>query len=186
MNFASTLVLPFSSQGWQQIKQKQPSIPLIVWALVVPFSFLPPAMLYFAGTHFDNSYIQGFVDKNWHFITTSFFMAELLTFFVMGWLVYSVSTLRKLEISYADSYLLAAIAPVPLWLSSITMLVPNLLLNAGMLAAGFLISCYLVYVGILGLANRKAGDVVSQSAAYTIMAASLMAWGLLGVILWAY
>lgn len=186
MNIANAAVLPFSQQGWQQLKENQPSIATIVWLLLVPLAFLPPLVLYFAGTHFDNTYIQGFTEKNWRFITTVFFLAELLTFFVMGWLVYSVTRARGLEMSYGDAYLLAAIAPLPMWLSSLGMLVPILLFNALMLVAGFLASCLIVYQGILALCNRKAGDVVAMSAAYTVISASFLAWGLLAVILWAF
>ena len=186
MNTAQTLALPFSYRGWQELKKRQPSVPLLVWLLVVPMSLVPPVVLYFAGTHFDNTYIQGFADKNWRFITTNFFMAELLTFFVMGWLVYSVTNLRKLDMSYSNAYLLAAIAPLPMWLSAVGMLVPSLLVNIAVLGVGFIASSYLVYTGILSLCDRKPGDVVSMSAAYTIMAASFMAWVLLAVLLWAY
>lgn len=186
MNIAAVVAWPFSQQGWQRLKNNQPSITTIVWLLLVPMAFLPPLALYFAGTHFDNTYIQGFSDKNWRFITTVFFMAELLTFFVMGWLVYSVARARGLQMGYADAYLLAAIAPLPMWLSSLGMLVPVLLVNALALVAGFLASCLIVYQGILALSGRKPGDVVSMSAAYTVMSASFLAWGLLAVILWAF
>ena len=58
----------------------------------------------------------GFTDRQWRFITTILFLAELLTFFVMGWLIHAVvNSDHDLSISYHDAYLVAALAPLPLW-----------------------------------------------------------------------
>lgn len=187
MTISRLFHLPFSGNGvWQELKQRNFSIPFLAWVVVVPMSFLPPVMLYYAGTHYGDAFLAGFADKEWRFITTILFLAELLTFFVMGWLIRAVLDGYRMEISYQDSYLLATIAPIPLWLSSLALLVPSLAVSVVAVAVGMFLSCALIYQGVRSLCQRTDNDVVVMSATYTVMAASLLAWGLLMATVWAF
>lgn len=187
MSIAKMFRLPFSGNGvWLELQRQNFSIPFLAWAVVVPLSFLPPVLLYYAGTHYGDAFLAGFADKEWRFITTILFLAELLTFFVMGWLIRAVLEGDKLEISYQDSYLLAAVAPIPLWLSSLALLVPVLAVSVVAVAVGMFLSCALVYQGVRSLCHRSDNDIVTMSATYTIMAASLLAWGILMAMVWAF
>ncbi|HTN33969.1 MAG TPA: Yip1 family protein [Marinobacter sp.] len=187
MTITQLLRLPFSGgSGWTELRNLNLSVPFLAWVIVVPMSFLPPVLLYYAGTHYGNDFIAGFGDKEWRFITTILFLAELLTFFVMGWLIHAVLDADKLDIDYQGAYLLAAIAPLPLWLSSLALLVPILAVSIVAVFVGMFLSCALVYQGIRALCHRTPGDVVAMSASYTVMAASLLAWGLLMAMVWAF
>jgi hypothetical protein len=187
MTMTQLLSLPFSANGvWRELKGMNLSIPFLAWVIVVPMSFLPPVMLYYAGTHYGDSFINGFADKEWRFITTILFLAELLTFFVMGWLIKAVLDGHQLQIEYPDAYLLAAIAPLPLWLSSLALLVPVLAVSVIAVFAGMFLSCALIYQGVRSLCQRTDNDVVAMSATYTVMAASLTAWGVLMAMVWAF
>lgn len=187
MNISQLIRLPFSGSGaWSELRRLDLSVPFLAWVVVVPMSFLPPVMLYFAGTHYGDSFMEGFGGREWGFITTILFLAELLTFFVMGWLIHAVLEADKLYISYKDAYLLAAIAPLPLWLSSLALLVPSLAVSVVAVFAGMFLSCALIYQGIRALCQRTDNDVVAMSASYTIMAASLLAWGVLMAMVWAF
>lgn len=187
MTITQLLSLPFSGNGvWHELKRMDLSIPFLAWVIVVPMSFLPPVLLYYAGTHYGDSFISGFADKEWRFITTILFLAELLTFFVMGWLVKAVLDGHQLHIEYHDAYLLAAIAPLPLWLSSLALLVPVLAVSVIAVFAGMFLSCALIYQGVRSLCKLTDNDVVAMSATYTVMAASLLAWGILMAMVWAF
>jgi|TARA_Y100001968_G_scaffold140777_1_gene128771 hypothetical protein len=187
MTMTQLLSLPFSANGvWRELKGMNLSIPFLAWVIVVPMSFLPPVLLYYAGTHYGDSFINGFADKEWRFITTILFLAELLTFFVMGWLIKAVLDGHQLQIEYPDAYLLAAIAPLPLWLSSLALLVPVLAVSVIAVFAGMFLSCALIYQGVRSLCQRTDNDVVAMSATYTVMAASLTAWGVLMAMVWAF
>ncbi len=187
MTMTQLLSLPFSANGvWRELKGMNLSIPFLAWVIVVPMSFLPPVLLYYAGTHYGDSFINGFADKEWRFITTILFLAELLTFFVMGWLIKAVLDGHQLQIEYPDAYLLAAIAPLPLWLSSLALLVPVLAVSVIAVFAGMFLSCALIYQGVRSLCQRTENDVVAMSATYTVMAASLLAWGILMAMVWAF
>ncbi|MCH8500758.1 MAG: hypothetical protein LAT77_02480 [Aliidiomarina sp.] len=182
----ATLFLPFSGKGWGQLQGMDIDIPSLAWKLVIPLSLLPPIFLYFNGTHYGAGFLPEFANKNWQFITTTFFLAELLTFFVMGWLIHSVLEQNKLEITYHDAYLLAGIAPIPMWLSSVGLLFPSALIAAFVVGIGLIASCVIVYIGTRALSHRASIDITSMSATYTIMSASLAAWVLLMLIIWMY
>jgi len=187
MNVSSLLKLPFSSNGgWGELQSRELSIATLAWFIVVPMSLLPPVLLYYAGTHYGDEFIAGFGGKEWRFITTILFLAELLTFFVMGWLIHAVVESHKLEISYNNAYLLAAIAPLPLWLSSLALLVPAVAVSVIVVMAAMVLSCTLVYQGLRSLCHRSPDDVLTMSVTYTVMAASLLAWGLLMAMVWAF
>lgn len=186
---ALTIVkMPFSHKmGWRELQSLRPSIPLLAWSIVFPMSLLPPVMLYFAGTHYGDILFTGFADREWRFITTILFLAELLTFFMMGWVIHTiVNGTRELAISYHDAYLLAALAPLPLWASSIMLVFPSLLFNALCVLAALGVSCRLIYHGLQALCTRDVNDVTTMSATYTIMSTGALAWGILMAIIWAY
>lgn len=187
MNMNNLIKLPFSSNGgWHELQRMNLSIPFLAWVIVVPMSFLPPVLLYFAGTHYGDEFLAGFGGKEWRLITTILFLAELLTFFVMGWLIQTVLESHELKIEYQDAYLVAAFAPLPLWLSSLALLVPVLAVSVVAVFAGMFLSCALVYQGVRSLCHRTDNDVVAMSATYTVMAASLLAWGILMAMVWAF
>ncbi|MGM0782678.1 MAG: YIP1 family protein [Pseudomonadota bacterium] len=188
MNPITVIQLPFTRQaGWKELQRRKPSIAVLAWGLVLPMSLLPPVLLYYAGTHYGDDFVVGFGEREWRFITTILFLAELLTFCVMGWLIHAVvNGTRELSIGYHDAYLLAALAPLPLWSSAIVLLIPSLLLNALAVLVALVISCSLVYHGLQALCERSDNDVTTMSATYTIMAAGVLAWGLLMAIVWAF
>ncbi|RCV88944.1 YIP1 family protein [Billgrantia montanilacus] len=187
MNLITVISLPFTRHaGWKELQQRRPSIPLLAWAIVLPMSLLPPLMLYYAGTHHGDDFANGFGDRPWHYITIILLVAELLTFFVMGWLIHAVvNSSRHLTIDYHDAYLLAALAPLPLWSSAVVLVIPSLLLNALAVVVALGISISLVYHGLQALCQRQDEDVETMAATHTIMAAGVLAWGLLMALVWA-
>lgn len=186
MKPTATMQMPSKSTiGWEDLRRRQPSIPGLVTLIVLPMSLIPPAMLYYAGIHYGNDFAPGFGDKPWEYVATIFFLAELLTFAVMGWLIYELANTREARISVHDAYLLAAIAPVPLWLSGFALSIPNLLANIVVALAALAVSCSLVYTGLKGLC-RVEEPLIAASCTYTIMAACVMAWGLLLALVWAF
>ena len=171
MNITHLARLPFSGNGaWSELRRLELSIPFLAWVVVVPMSFLPPVLLYYAGTQYGDAFMQGFGGK----------------FFVMGWLIHAVMGSHQLKISYQDAYLLAAIAPLPLWLSSLALLVPVLAVSVVAVFAALFLSCALVYQGVRSFCERSDNDVVVMSATYTVMSASLLAWGVLMAMVWAF
>ncbi|PTB95196.1 hypothetical protein [Marinobacter sp. UBA2678] len=52
--------------------------------------------------------------------------------------------------------------------------------------AALFLSCALVYQGVRSFCERSDNDVVVMSATYTVMASSLLAWGVLMAMVWAF
>jgi len=186
MQPTAILQLPFSSGGaWEAIRDRHPSLFSLVFLVVVPLSLLPPVMLYYAGTHYGEAFLPGFGEKSWRFITTIFYLAELLTFAAMGWLIYEVGNSKKLQVSATDAYRLAALAPIPLWLSALGLFIPSFWTNAVISLGALALSVSIVYHGLRGLCHMQEA-VEAMSVTYTIMAASVMAWGILLALVWAF
>lgn len=188
MRALTFLKLPFNHrEGWKELQTSCPSIPLLAWLVVLPMSLLPPILLYYAGTHYGDTFMTGFADREWRFITTIIFLAEIVSFFVIGWVIYAVvNGTEELSISYQDAYLLAGLTPLPLFASSLALLVPNLLFNVVVILSALGISCSLIYHGLQALCTHQEVDVATISATYTIMAASALGWGILFAVIWAY
>lgn len=167
--------------AWFMFGRMHPSLTRMFLGVVVPLSLLPPLMLYYAGTYHGDAFMPGFATRDWVSISFIFLLAELATVGAMGAVIRWIAKLNGLIAGHTSSYLLAFVAPIPLWLSSLALLVPNFIFAAsvGMLAFGA--SCLLIYHGVSTLLRVKE-DVEAGSIAFGIMACGLLAWGMLLII----
>jgi hypothetical protein len=182
MNLISLSKLPFSTaQGWPELEKIHPGLLKVFAFIVLPLSLLPPAMLYYAGTSYPEAFLEGAVGKAWGEIAAIFFLAEMITFLGMGWLIREVADSNRLKIDRHDAYLLAAIAPIPLWLSALGLLVPSLAFNAALSLVALGVSCGIIYHGVEGLCHMRE-DVTAAAIVQTVIGAGLIAWALLLVM----
>jgi hypothetical protein len=179
MNLISISKLPFSTaQGWPELERIHPGLLKMFAFIVLPLSLLPPAMLFYAGPRYAEAFFKAAAGKDWGEIAVVFFLAELATLLGMGWLIKQVSENAGLLIDRHDAYLLAAIAPIPLWLSSLGLLVPSLSFNAGLSIVALGLSCGIIYHGIEGLCHMRE-EVTAAAIVQTVIGAGLSAWALL-------
>ncbi len=186
MNLVSLSKLPFSTtHGWPELEKIHPGLLKVFAFVVLPLSLLPPLMLYYAGSNYPEVFIKGAVNKAWGEIAVLFFLAEMLTFLGMGWLIKQVAESNRLKIDYHDAYLLAAIAPIPLWASSLGLLVPSLAFNAVLSLAALGLACGIIYHGVEGLCHTLE-DMAAAVIVQAVIGAGLIAWALLlaMVMLW--
>jgi hypothetical protein len=182
MNLISLSKLPFSTeQGWPELEKIHPGLLKMFAFVVLPLSLLPPGMIYYAGTHYPESFFKGAAGSAWDEIAMVFFLAEMLTFLGMGWLIKQIANSNGLKIDHHDAHLLAAIAPIPLWLSSLGLLVPSLAFNAGLSLVALGLSCGIIYHGVEGLCHTRE-DITAGAIVQTVIGAGLIAWALLLVI----
>jgi hypothetical protein len=179
MNMMSVLMVTASPQkGWKTLDEAPPSLLRLFALLIVPLSLLPAIMLFHAGTHYGDALIRGFSSKPWGSIAVAFFLTEVLTVLLMGWLIAVVAPSYGAHLSVHAAYRIAGIAPIPLWLSSLGLLVPSLLFNAVLAALAAALSCSLVYYGVQALCKMR--DRISAAAVtHTVMSAGLLFWALL-------
>lgn len=164
-----------SSKGWPELERAHPSMSRLFFLMVLPLSSLPPLLLHHAGTGYGDSFFERASTLPWDYLALIFFMAEILTFAAMGWWIRESCRNREVEISLHDAYLLAAIAPVPLWLSSLSLLVPSLPFCIGAALVGLCVSAAITYHGAFALAHAR-DEVVAATIANETMAAGGLAW----------
>jgi len=178
------MVLSFHD-GWDELIEVHPSISRIFFFLVLPFSLMPPAMIYFAGGNYGDVFAAGISPGQWHASAAIFFAAELLTVPLMAWLMHLVSRANDVPAGYPACFTLAAIAPIPLWISSLVLFVPNLAVGVVVGGLALLCSLGLTYRGVYALL-RMHDDIRALQMATVITGAGLLAWLLLMQIVLAH
>lgn len=176
MNVHALSRLPVSvADGWPELIRTRPSLLRIFALVVLPLSLLPPLMLYWAGTQHPEVFPPELRAKPWAEVAATFFVAELVTLAAMGWLIRRIALGYGLELDYHDSYLLASITPVPMWLSALGLLVPTLLFAAVVATAGLVLSCAILYHGIQAYCRTR-DDVAAAGLVRTVLGLGFAAW----------
>lgn len=161
--------------GWDELIRIHPSIARLFLFLVLPLSLLPPAMIYYAGGHYGDVFSLGVSPRQWHLAAAIFFIAELLTVPAMGWIMHLACRANDVPADYHDCFTLASIAPIPMWLSSLVLFIPNLLLCVVVGALGLIASLALTYRGMYAL-FRMHEDLRAMQMATVVTGAGLLAW----------
>ena len=185
MNVSSLSRMPFSPEAaWPELARVDSTIARAFWLFVVPLSLLPPAMIYLAGSHYGDAFFEGFGSKPWALIATIFFFCELASVRFMGWLVKLVAHAWNERVSSRNAYVLAAVAAVPLWVSSLGLLVASVAFNVILCVAALILSCAPVFQGVRSLCKISEYDIV-QAAAITqlVFGGGLIARGFLMLLI---
>ncbi len=173
----SSMMLSFH-KGWDELIKQHPSVIRMFVLVVFPLSLLPPAMIYWAGGNYGDAFVAGVSPQRWHVAARIFFLAELLTVPFMAWLMHLASRANNVAADFQECFTLAAIAPIPLWLSSLVLFVPNLVVVVLVGALALLCSLGLTYRGVYALLHMHE-DVRALQMATVITGAGLLAWLLL-------
>lgn len=176
MNVVQMPKMIFSfSEGWDDVIRIHPSIVRLFALMVLPLSLLPPAMIYYAGGSYGDVFVPGITPEQWHAAAGIFFLAELLTVPIMAWLIHLVCRVNNAAADYHACFTLAAIAPVPMWLSSLALFVPNLSVGVVVGGLGLLCSVGLIYRGVYALFSMRE-DIKALQMATVIAGAGLFMW----------
>ncbi len=155
----------------------------LFWAMIVPLSLLPPTMIVLLDGPL-SGYLPVLQIRPSLFMAGLFFACEALSVFLMGWLIKQVASTLGHEVAYADAYLVAAIAPIPLWLSSLGLLVNNPFLNTALPLSALASCCALIYQGAYSLCH--VGDRLKAAAVtQVVFGASLILWVMFLPLLWS-
>ena len=167
------------TEGWSDIAQKHPTAGRLLLYLVAPMSLLPPLMYAYSegvnpGAVFPLSVpaISGF-----QLLVTGvvLFVVQLAMVSFMASIIQRMSMARDHDPGYENSYVLAAIAPVPLWLSSLALFVPSLAFNLIVVAAAWVASVALIRHGVRPLL-RVDDAMKSRYIANMVVMAGVAAW----------
>lgn len=136
------------ARGWSRLIHSKPTIPRIFFLHVIPFSLIPPLMLFLAGGKYGGQFFPTMGATKLLLIGVIFFLVELAAVPIMGMLVRQLGELGEIHPSYKDSFLIAAVAPTPLWMAPIFLLLPSALVNVVVISLALMATAGLLYYGI--------------------------------------
>jgi len=164
-----------SSGGWDELIRVPPTIARTFLRLVLPLSLLPAAMIYYAGGHHGDVFIPGVSAAQWRAAAELFLVAELLTVPAMAWLIHLASRVNGVPARYRDCFTVAAIAPVPLWVSALVLFIPSAAVVAVVGVLALACSLALTYRGVYTLLRMRE-DLRAMQMATVLTGAGLLAW----------
>ena len=171
--------------GWEEIDHSHYSASWFFKHLVMPMSLLPPALYAYAelvhpGAIFPLS-VPALTAIQLLVIGIVFYGMQLLMVGYMAMLIQRMSLARDHDPGYDAAYALAAIAPVPLWIASLALLVPSLGFTLFIGALAWAASLALIRHGVHPLLHIN-DDKTSHYVANMVTLSGIVAWiGLLVV-----
>ena len=151
----------------------------------MPMSLLPPVLYAYAelahpGVVFPLS-VPALTPMQLAVSGVVLYCAQLLMVGYMAMILQRISMTRDHDPGYDSAYALAAIAPVPLWLASLSLLVPSLMFVLAVGAAAWVAAILLIWHGVgtlLHIGDKNTARYVANMA----IGAGILAWiGLLVV-----
>lgn len=165
------------TRGWQDLMQSQPSMHRLYLLHVIPFALIPPIMIYFAGNNHGEMFLGLLSDSKLLIVAIAFFFVQLVVVPAMASIVRQLAEVAEAHPPYKDAFILAAVAPTPLWMAPIFLLVPDILVNIAVTSLAMMASAGFIYYGIPVVFKIK-----EQGHALLLFGAILMA----GVIAWGF
>ena len=165
------------TRGWQDLMQNKPTMPRLFLLHVIPFALIPPAMIYVAGNNHGEMFLGLLSDSKLVMVAIAFFFVQLVVVPAMASIVRQLAEIADAHPPYKDAFILAAVAPTPLWMAPIFLVVPDILVNIAITSLAMMASAGFIYFGIPVVFKIK-----EQGHALLLFGAILMA----GVIAWGF
>lgn len=164
--------------GWDKLGETHLSILKTFLLLTLPFSLVPPLMLAYAGSHHAAQYLIDAPAARWNLVASAFFLTELITVPLMAWLIKSIAQSHNISTNFQDSFLLATITAIPMWLSAFALAIPDLWTMMGIVILGLIISAQALYRGTCSILHMVE-KVEAQSISYEVFFTGAIVWVLL-------
>lgn len=168
-------------KGWSHLVHGKPSIPRLYMLHVVPFSLIPPLMVYFAGMKYANEFFPSMSPAKMMLVALVFFLVELVAVPAMGVIIRHLGEVAEIHPTYHDAFTLAAVAPTPLWLAPLFLFVPNILVNLAVVSLAMMAAAGFIYYGVpIVFRIKEKGHAILLFGA--VLIAGVVAWGMLMVL----
>ncbi len=167
-----------SHEGWDELGHEHPSMARLFLGLVLPLSFLPPLMLAQAADGIGAQHFPHVPAQAWLLAAAVFFVVELGTVLLMTALIRAVSQSKGASADVHDAFTVAAIAPVPLWLSALVLLQQDIAVVIIVPVVALVASAGLIRHGVENMLQvREAVD--AAELALIVTNTGVLAWMLL-------
>ncbi|HEY8119171.1 MAG TPA: Yip1 family protein [Methylophilaceae bacterium] len=168
------------TKGWEALIQSQPSLHRLYMLHVIPFSLLPPLMIYIAGNNHSEMFFDLLPGNKLIIVSVAFFLVELVAVPAMAIVVRQLAEVAEIHPSYKEAFTLAAVAPTPLWMAPVFLAVPSILVNILVTSLAMMASAGFIYYGIPTVFRiKEPGHALLLFGA--ILMAGVIAWGFLMV-----
>jgi hypothetical protein len=168
------------TKAWQELMQSPPSVHQLYLLHVVPFSLIPPVMIYIAGNRHNTLLFDLLPGNKLTIIAVAIFIVQLVAVPVMAMIIRQLAEIIEIHPPYKDAFIVAAIAPTPLWMAPLFLIVPDILVNIAITSWAMMASAGLIYYGIPAVFKLKEpGQALLLFGG--ILMAGVIAWGFLMV-----
>lgn len=189
MNLTTLFKLFWSpTAGWHELLETKSSIPRLFILHVVPLASVPPLMIFFAAKSSNTFLLVDMLSpQKLALVGLIFFMIQLMAVPLMALVIKQLGEIINIQPSYQSAFTLAAVAPTPLWLSALILLVPNFLVLVTFGSLALMASAGLIFYGLpLVFGIRDKGNAVMYFGGVMIagtvalaflMLSTLVIWG---------
>lgn len=169
--------------GWQALMADRPSTNRTFSNVALPFTLLPPAMILFASGTVGAAHFPAIEAGMWELVAAVFLVAELLAIFLMAWAFDGSVRARGGKSDMNGAFLIAAIAPLPLWISSLGLLSSSLSVATGVALLGFIASAVLIRHGVRSVLAAQ-HVVCPRQVSLRVIGYGMLTWiALAGIVL---
>ncbi|NMG55921.1 YIP1 family protein [Aromatoleum aromaticum] len=182
MNLMQYPMMLFSTHGgWDDVQRRHPSQRKVFLMLVLPLSILPPVMILQAASGVGATVFPGAPFGAWIVGALLFFIAEQISVPLMTGVIRRGCVAKGASGDLGGAYTVAAIAPVPLWLSSLALLAGEIWVVVLIAFAALLASGVLIHHGVERLLGVEE-DVNASDVAVQVISLGVLAWGALVLV----
>lgn len=174
------------SEGWPELVRIHPSVTRLFTLFVMPMSLIPPAMFVYSMVVTPGAVFPALVPQITPMealaVVVAFYVAQLAMVALMASIIQQMGDVVDLKPAYHEAFMLAAVAPTPLWLSALALFIPSVWFVGIVVAAAWVASAALIYHGVLPLfqmEDRSKGRVMGSF----VLMAGVIAWAALMVVL---
>lgn len=165
-------------KGWSYLVHSKPSIHQLYLLHVIPFSLIPALMVYFSGSEYGGHLLPALSSSKLFLVAAIIFIVQLVAVPVMGVIIRQLGEVAEIHPSYKEAFTLAAVAPTPLWLAPIFLVVPSVSVNLVVVSLAMLATAGLIYYGVpVVFRLKEKGRAILMFGA--VLTAGVIAWGFL-------
>ncbi|ACT48029.1 Yip1 family protein [Methylotenera mobilis] len=169
------------TKGWRHLVQRKLSMHRLYLLHVVPMSLIPPLFVYCAAGKYAGGLLPALPSHKLLLVAAILFVVELASVPVMGLIIRQLGEVAEIHPSYHQAFTLAAVAPTPLWLAPIVLLVPDMTFNLVVLTMALMATVGFIYYGVPAVFHiKERGHAILMFGA--VLTAGVIGWALLMIV----
>lgn len=169
------------TKGWRHLVQRKYSMHRLYLLHVVPMSLIPPLFIYCAAGKYAGDLLPVLSDSKLLLVALILFVVELAAVPVMALIIRQLAEVAEIHPTYHQAFTLAAVAPTPLWLAPIVLLIPDMSVNLIVLTMALMATVGFIYYGVPAVFHiKERGHAILLFGA--VMTAGVIGWALLMVV----